>query len=248
MPRVGQRRRAPKANTGLRGSRRTATGSHGGPFPGGNCETLNTEGVDSPRDYTRHERKTGWAAASIRTILTNERYCGIWRFNQRRWMREPGTNRRVPQLNPPSAIISYERPDLAIIARDTWELAQERIRRTQAKYISATSGRYRRVDLSNCHVLSTLLRCECGSAVHIHGGYSKKSPDTDTPSEARGGIRSQRRYYGCVDARRGRCENRTSLREDLAQRRLLERYRHQHWPEDPRRARRSPTAFVILGS
>jgi site-specific DNA recombinase len=169
------------------------------------AKLLNTEGVESPRDYTRHERKTGWAAASIRTILTNERYRGIWRFNQRRWMREPGTNRRVPQLNPPSAIITYERPDLAIIADDTWELAQERIRLTQAKYSSASSGRYRRVDLSNCHVLSTLLRCECGSAVHIHGGYSK------------------RRYYGCVNARRGRCENRSSLREDIAQRRLLEK-------------------------
>jgi len=53
---------------------------------------LNQEGVPSPRDRTRHVRKGGWAGSSIRAILYNEKYVGVWTFNERRWIKVPGTN------------------------------------------------------------------------------------------------------------------------------------------------------------
>ena len=82
----------------------------------------------SPRDRTRHERKCGWAAASIKAILTNEKYRGVWRFNERRWIKMPGTNKRVPQRKDPSEVITYHRPELVLIDEETWAYVAARLK------------------------------------------------------------------------------------------------------------------------
>ena len=52
------------------------------------------EAVLAPRDKTMHKRKVGWSQSTIRAILYNERYTGAWTFNERRWVKIPGTNKR----------------------------------------------------------------------------------------------------------------------------------------------------------
>ena len=58
------------------------------------ANTLNDEGLPSPRAGTRHKR-WGWGPSTIRAMLYNERYAGIWRFKERQWVKVPGTSHRL---------------------------------------------------------------------------------------------------------------------------------------------------------
>ena len=60
----------------------------------------------------RHERKSGWTDGTVRAILYNERYTGVLVFNERRWVKVPGTNKRIPQKKDPSEVIRVRRDDL----------------------------------------------------------------------------------------------------------------------------------------
>ncbi len=167
---------------------------------------LNASGVPSPRDRTRHQRKCGWAGASIRVILTNDKYRGVWRFNERRWIKAPGTNKRVPQMKDPSEVITYERPHLALVDQDTWERSQRRIEETRARFTLAPDGSLKGKALPTrrfAHALSGLLHCGCGAPMIIHGGS--------------GAIR----YYACTGGRRGRCKNKRGVREGVLKRSLM---------------------------
>jgi site-specific DNA recombinase len=162
------------------------------------AKALNEEGIASPRDKTMHKRKSGWAGSSIRAMLLNEKYAGVWTFNERRWIKVPGTNKRVPQWKDPSEVIRYERPHLAIVDEETWQRAKTRLEMVRALYKSAPDGKRNAKPLNGtkgAHPFSSILHCECGAPMTIMGGFGTT------------------RYYGCVDAKRGRCPNRTSVKE-----------------------------------
>lgn len=125
--------------------------------------TLNREGVPSPRGTT-------WAASAIRPdmkrglgILANPLYMGRQVWNRTRWVKHPDTGRRVPQKRPQAEWIETEHPDLAIIDRATWEAAQARHRSR-----SRATGN---VGRPPSHLLSGLLRCECGAPMVVVDRY-----------------------------------------------------------------------------
>ena len=178
---------------------------------GGNAtsiaKTFNVEGVPSPRDKTKHGRKSGWGALTIRSILMNERYTGVVVFNKRRWVKVPGTNKRVSQERPSSEWIRHEAPELRIIDVETWARAQTKLAETRALFTRDDDGK-RKGKAPRCanlsHPLSGLLRCACGAPMILHGG----GPD--------------RRYYKCSLARRGRCDKpHAPLLESVARERIL---------------------------
>lgn len=178
----------------------------GGSF-NGIAATLNAEGVPSPRDRTRHELKRGWSPSTIRAILMNERYVGIVVFGARKWVKVPGTNKRRPQARAPGDVIRQAHPELRIIDLDTWQAAQAKLEATRRLFTRNADGSRKGkalVGAGHAHPLSGLLRCSCGAVMTLYGG---------APG---------RRVYVCAAARRGRCGIRTSLREDLAQRRIME--------------------------
>jgi site-specific DNA recombinase len=179
----------------------------GGSFHG-IAAMLNVEGVPSPRDRTRHERKHGWSPSTIRAILKNERYAGVLVFGARRWSKVPGTNVRRPQKRDPAEIIRREAPELRIIDADTWRLAHEKLTATARLFTRAPDGSRKGKALAGArevHALSGLLRCACEAPFILYGG---------APG---------RRYYVCAAARRGRCNvPRAPLQEALARRRTLE--------------------------
>ena len=74
------------------------------------AKRLNRDGVASPRERSRRRRIGGWCEGTIRAILHNERYSGVAIFNERRWVKVPGTNTRRPQRNEPDKVIRRERP------------------------------------------------------------------------------------------------------------------------------------------
>ncbi len=176
----------------------------------GIATALNADEVPSPRDKTRHVRKGGWAGSSIRAILYNEKYAGNWTFNERRWIKVPGTNKRRPQQKDASEIVRVERQELRIIDRVTWEGVQARLSAIKAKFTRNAQGKPkgRAHGAVSQHPLSSLMVCgACGAPMIIAGGSA------------------ERRYYVCADGRRFRCANRTSVRADIARARILETLR-----------------------
>jgi site-specific DNA recombinase len=169
--------------------RRIFTETIEGKAPAQIAARLNAEGVAPPRS-SRRDRGAApvWAAGTIRSMVQNETYAGVWVWNRREWRKVPGENRRVCRERPPSEWIRDERPHLAIVDRETWDRANVRDEpRAEA------SGRGRRAFL-----LSGILRCgACGALMAIHGGGD-----------------GDRRYYRCSRANATHaCDNRLSLRE-----------------------------------
>lgn len=172
----------------------------------GIATALNRDGVPSPRDKTQHIRKPGWGASTIRAMLYNDRYQGVWSFNEREWVKAPGTNRRVPRRKEASEVVRQSRPELRIIDEDTWTRSRERLARAKAMYAGAGPKAGRAGGTANQHVLSGLLRCACGAPMIVQQGSSAG-------------------YYVCADSRHGRCANTKRLRESLAVERVIEALR-----------------------
>ena len=178
---------------------------------------FNEERVPPARAKTRHRRK-GWVSNTVRNILHNEAYIGVWNFGRRQWRKVPGTNCRRPCPGDPSEVIRREYPDRVIIDEATWTAAQNRLAEVRAVYVKSPDGKRKRGAVSgrqNSYPLSGILFCgECGAPMTIHGGTSAN-------------------YYRCVDQKkRGTCSNKLSLREDVAKRRLLDTIEERYaWPK-----------------
>ena len=170
----------------------------------GIAKRLHADGLTPPRATTRHRRK-GWVPNTIRAWLGNEAFIGRWSYKRRQWRKEPGTNRRVPHRRDPSEVIHVEHPELRIIPPPLWQAVQSRRADVRACYARG-GDRGRGVSLTrrNSYLLSGLLVCGCcGGSMTICGGSSAK-------------------YYGCTaNKKRGTCENRLSVREDVARARIL---------------------------
>lgn len=168
------------------------------------AKQLNQAGVPSPRARSRHRFKGGWVAETIRSMLYNERYAGVWTFNERRWVKVPGTNKRRPQMKAPNEIIRVERPDLRIVPDDVCQAARARleaVRNTYTRHDDGTPKGRTAPGKQSTHVLSGLLVCAvCHTRMTLHGA----------------------RYYRCQSAaKRGTCANNVSVREDVVLGKLL---------------------------
>ena len=176
----------------------------------GIARTLNAEGILSPRAGTRHKR-CGWGASTIRAMLRNERYAGVWKFKETQWVKVPGSNKRRPRKRADSEVIRQERPELRIVDAESWDEVQGRLGVTHRKYTrnqdGSPKGRARRPK-SSPYLLSGLLYCaECKAPMTITAGSSAA-------------------YYRCSTYRKkGRCGNKRSIREDVIRRRFLARLR-----------------------
>lgn len=99
------------------------------------------------------KRGCKWTQNGISKILTNKLYCGII-INHKEEIEDFLTGKRVSL--PEEEWKITERPDLAIIEIETYELAQKKIEINKQKYLQG-----QRKDCKN--VFSTLLKCtDCG--------------------------------------------------------------------------------------
>ena len=170
------------------------------------AKRLNREGVPSPRAGTRHKR-LGWGGSTIRAILHNERYVGVWRFKERQWVKAPGSNKRLPKARDASEIMTMERPELRIIDATTWQETQARLKAIHKRYTGETRG----ITRHRTHYLfSGILTCgECDGPMTIMGGSSC-------------------RYYACATNRtKGTCTNRRAIKEPIARTRILDAIRER---------------------
>lgn len=144
---------------------------------------LNAEGVASPRPRARGSRPASWAPSAIREMLRNRLYIGERIFNRSEWVKDHETGRRRRFERPPEEWVREHRPDLAIVARETFDAVQaEAVRRAAVAPYKRVAGRGyfggnepgRGAHGPSRHVLSGFLACgACGSGFHATNATSR---------------------------------------------------------------------------
>jgi site-specific DNA recombinase len=171
---------------------------------------LNKDGVPSPRVGTRH-KCFGWGSSTIRAILYNERYAGVWKFKERQWVKVPGTNKRQPRPRNASEVISQDRPELRIVDRALWDEVQGRLARVRQRYAKGEQRMRGELTFKRApYLFSGLLVCrDCGAPMTMMGGLKY-------------------RYYRCqANKTKGICPNTRTIREDIARPRILDAIRER---------------------
>ncbi len=179
------------------------------------ARALNIEGIPSPRAGSKHKR-FGWGTSTIRAILYNERYIGVWRFKETQWIKVPGTNKRVPRKRPVEEVMRAERPELRIIDQEIWDEVSARLAATARTYSrkgkerdgkETTPGRQR--GWNTRYLLSGIAVCaDCGFPLTIYGG-------------------AVGRYYRCyTNYSKGTCPNDLRVREADLRKNTLHTIRH----------------------
>lgn len=172
------------------------------------AKRLNAEDILPPRGNGKRTR-AGWVANGIREILLNTKYAGIWKFNEREWLKKPGTKLRVSRLKAQSEVLVQERMHLRIVEAEVWARAAERFASNRARYgadrTSASRSSFGRAGKPTPYLLSGLLICgRCEAPMSISGGEVN------------------RRYYHCARyLKRGNCTNGLSVRENVARKRIV---------------------------
>ncbi len=164
-----------------------------GQSPSAIAAALNAQGLEPPRQ--RRDRRPGWVASTIREILRNESYVGVWHYKRKHFRKAPGTNKRRAKRRPPEEVLVDHRPHLRIVPQQLWDDVAERrqsiAERHTGKRKDGMPGR------RAAYPFSGLLFCAaCGAPMVVLGGTSAT-------------------YYRCSDAlKRGTCANRLGVRED----------------------------------
>ncbi len=141
-------------------------------------------------------------------VLNNELYIGKLVWNRQRFVKDPATGKRQARLNPPEEWITQNVPELQIVEDTLWEAVKARQAGLRLREDGAASSEAAQVNTRRRprYLLSGLTRCGiCG------GGYAMISTD----------------LLGCSTARnKGTCENRTNIRRDALEVRVLDALRH----------------------
>lgn len=106
-----------------------------------------------------------WDTTGIKRILSNPLYCGEL-INRKYEVTDYLSGKQIKL--PEEENLHHERPEFAIIPRETWDRAQEILSIRRKKYDSGEPFRGSR--FSNRHIFSTLIKCGyCGAS------YSRRS-------------------------------------------------------------------------
>jgi archaellum component FlaC len=168
--------------------------------------TLNGEHVPPPRKRAGKHDAT-WCHNAVREMLRNELYVGRLIWNRSRYVKQPGTNKRLRRMRPKSEWHILEKPELRIIDQELWERVQRRIALVNEKYnYGNTPGLSHRASTSQ-NLLTGFMKCGvCGNNLTIVSGRGK----------------SAHPRYGCpYHANRGACTNGLKERADVLEERLF---------------------------
>ena len=129
------------------------------------CTALNREGVTPPRGSQWRVSTLVGSAKRLNGLLVNPIYAGRPLFNRQRFVKDPGTGKRLAKPNPRDLWIEQDAPALRIVSQEVWSAVQARREAAARRY---PLHRRRRPKT----LLSGLVRCEeCGSPMAIANGY-----------------------------------------------------------------------------
>ncbi len=144
------------------------------------AKSINSEGIPSP--HAHNDRYSGlWNPISVRGILTNKKYIGIWDYNKTHWVKKRIQGKRKSIPNRPSEWITYRSEDLRIISDEQFIAVNSAIQKENRK---SRPGR-------KVYLLSGLLKCaDCGGSLVVqrsgeHFSYSCNTARSKGPSACR---------------------------------------------------------------
>ncbi|WP_137128543.1 recombinase family protein [Roseomonas sp. HF4] len=178
----------------------------GGVGPKSIAAALNREGVPGPRGGIWQAGTIRGQAARDTGILRNRLYAGQRVWNQRRWIKDPATGRRLARQNGADDVVVEEIPALRIIDPELWQRVQQRLDAQRAQVEPAETGvapRRRFWEQKRPrHLLTGKVMCgHCGKAMASAG----------------------RDYLACrVATADGPCGNRSSVRRGALEAQVLE--------------------------
>jgi DNA invertase Pin-like site-specific DNA recombinase len=177
------------------------------------AKTLNHECVPPPRPRAGKQYAT-WCPTCIRAMLRRDLYAGKVIWNSSRFVKTPGTNKRVRRARPQSEWRVVPHPELQIVNDELWQRVQERQKNLLAIYGGAKRKGLMPRSATSPYLLSGILKCGlCGANLIIITGYS-----------------SYGHYpkYGCSQHfNRGACSNSLLIRRDWLEKRMLDELQNQ---------------------
>jgi DNA invertase Pin-like site-specific DNA recombinase len=173
------------------------------------AKTLNQEHVPSPRPRTGN-RYASWSHTCVREMLRRDLYRGRVIWNSSRFVKVPGTNKRVRRARPESEWRIVDHPELQIVSDELWQQVKIRRDKMEAMYgVQKGGGILIPRSATSPYLLSGLLKCGlCGANLIIVSGY---------------GSYGHQPKYGCSQHfNRGTCPNAVTVRRDWLEERLLD--------------------------
>ena len=169
-------------------------------------KTLNLERISPPRPRAKKENPS-WCPTAIHAMLRREMYIGRVIWNRSRFVKSPGTNKRLCRPRPRSEWRVIERPELRIVCDELWERVQARLAWTKKIYGQQTRSGLLNRTASSHYLLSGIVKCDvCGGSLVITSGRSRRGY----------------RRYGCSQHfYRGTCTNAVQIRKDWLEEKLL---------------------------
>lgn len=169
------------------------------------AKALNAERLPAPRPRRGRLRAT-WCPSAIREMLRRELYLGRSIWNRARFIRKPGSHKRIRRERPQSEWRITERPELRIITDELWQAVQGRLVWANETYGRRGRGR-ELIGRGVHHLLTGFIKCgECGHNLTIVSGCRTGGHPT----------------YGCPqNSERGACSNDLREREDWLEERLF---------------------------
>jgi site-specific DNA recombinase len=89
------------------------------------ARTFNLEGIAPPRPRSNKVQST-WCPSAIHAMLRRETYIGRVIWNRSKFVKSPGTNKRVRRLRPRNEWQVAQRPQQRIVSDDLWERVKAR--------------------------------------------------------------------------------------------------------------------------
>ncbi len=172
----------------------------------GITKTFNAEHIPPPRKRKGKGDGT-WCHNAIREMLRNELYIGRQIWNRSKFVKRPGTNKRVRRERPKSDWLITEKPELRIIDQQLWDRVQERIAFVQQHYNFGNKPGLAPKAFTSPNLLTGFMKCgSCGANLIIVSG--------------RGKLNHPR--YGCPQHfNRGACTNGVKERADALEEMLF---------------------------
>ncbi len=169
--------------------------------------TLNRECIQPPRPRAGKQHPT-WCPTAIREMLYRNLYMGRLVWNSSKFVKVPGTNRRVRRARPENEWRIVQREELRIIDQELWQRVSDRLTRLKDFYVGRRKPGLLQRSATSSYLFSGLLKCgKCGGNLVIVTG--NKGP-------------GQYRKYGCSQHfYRGACSNNLLERQDWLEKRLL---------------------------
>ncbi len=130
---------------------------------------LNQEGVPRNSQFRSRGNGKGWPGDAIKKILHNEKYKGVFVWNQKRQQVHPRTGKITVVKRPAHEHVRVDMPHLRIVPDELWHRAAARLKELERKQEARRLGGYNRAK-NKPYLYSGLLCCGlCGRRLYADG-------------------------------------------------------------------------------